>query len=74
MLTEKKIGMMIEEELSWLETFAVAEKSNTYRTDIIEADRRIVRMSALYEVLEKVPSDDAQNVVRNIKDKLENAK
>jgi hypothetical protein len=31
-------------------------------------------MSALYEVLEEVPSDDAQDVVRIIKDKLENAK
>lgn len=65
---------MIEEELSWLDKFAVAEKSNTYRTDIIEADRRIVRMSALYEVLEEVPSDDAQEIVRTIKDKLEKAK
>jgi hypothetical protein len=66
--------MLIGEELSWLETFAATEKSNTYRTDIMEADRRIVRMSALYEVLEEVPSDDAQDVVRIIKNKLENAK
>ncbi len=52
----------------------MTEKTNTYRTDIMEADRRITRMSALYEVLEKVPSDDAQDVVRNIKDKLENGR
>jgi hypothetical protein len=71
MLSEKKIQMMIEDELLWLEKFATASKSNTYRTDILDADRKIARMSALYEVLEETPNDDAIKVVKIIKEKLE---
>lgn len=55
----------------WLEKFAATERTNIYKNSILEADRRITRMSALYEVMEEVPSDDAQNIVRVIKDKLQ---
>ena len=71
MLSEKRIGNMIEDELLWLEKFAATERTNIYKNNILEADRRITRMSALYEVMEVVPSDDAQNIVRVIKDKLQ---
>lgn len=58
----------------WLEKFAATQRTNIYKNNILEADRRIVRMSALYEVIEDVPSDDAQNIVRIIKDKLQEMK
>lgn len=74
MLSEKKIGKLIEDELLWLEKFAATQRTNIYKNNILEADRRIVRMSTLYEVTEDVPSDDAQNIVRIIKDKLQEMK
>ena len=74
MLSEKKIKTMIEDELSWLEAFAQEEITNIYKNKILDADRKIVRMSALYEVLEEVPSETAQDVVKSIKDKLQRVK
>lgn len=71
MLSEKKIRTMIEEELSWLEKFATASKSNIYRTDILDADRKIAKMTAMYEVLEEAPSDDAIKIVTIVKERLE---
>jgi hypothetical protein len=57
-----------------LEKFAGTEKTNIYKNNILEADRRIVRMSALYEVIEEAPSEDAQTIVKIIKDKLQQLK
>jgi hypothetical protein len=71
MLKEEKIRSLIEEELLWLEKFAMEEKTNIYRNDIVEADRRITRLSALYEVLEEVPEDATMSVVKHIKEKLQ---
>ena len=65
---------MIEDELLWLERFAATERTNIYKNNIIEADRRITRMSTMYELMEEVPSDDAQSVVKIIKDKLQELK
>jgi hypothetical protein len=70
MLKEEKIREMIEEELLRLERFASMEKTNIYKDAIVEADRGIVRMSTLYEVLEEVPSDDAIFVIKAWKEKL----
>lgn len=72
MLAEKKIRTMIEDELLWLEKFAAEPTTNIYRITMMEADRKIVRMSALYEVLEEAPDDDAIKIVKIIKEKLEN--
>lgn len=74
MLTEKKIGKMIEDELLWLEKFAATERTNIYKNNILEADRRIVRMSTLYEVVEEAPSQDALNIIGVIKEKLQQVK
>lgn len=70
MLKEEKIRDMIEVELSWLEKFATTEKTNIYKDNLVEADRRIYRMSALYEVLEEAPSEDAKYILQILKDKL----
>ena len=70
MLDEKKIRSMIEEELLWFEKFAAASKANIYKNDIIEADRRIQRVSAFYEVLEEKPSDDIIYIIDVLKEKL----
>lgn len=61
---------MIETELSWLEKFATTEKTNIYKNDLVEVDRRIYRMSALYEVLEEAPSDGAKYILQVLKDKI----
>lgn len=61
---------MIETELSWLEKFAATEKTNIYKNDLVEVDRRIYRMSALYEVLEEAPSDGAKYILQVLKDKI----
>ena len=71
MLKEEKIRNLIEEELLWLERFAGMEKTNIYKNDILEADRRIQRMSAFYEVLEEAPNEDAMKIVKVIKDRLQ---
>jgi hypothetical protein len=71
MLKEEKIREMIEEELTWLERFAGTLKTNIYKNDIVDADRRIHRMSALYEVLEESPDEGAMYIVQVLKDKLE---
>lgn len=65
---------MIEDELLWLEKFAATERSNIYKNNILEADRRITRMSTMYELMEEVPSEDAQTIVKIIKDKLQELK
>ena len=71
MLTEDKIKSMIEEELQWLEKFAGMEKTNVYKNDLVEVDRRITRMSALYEALGEAPDDGAKYIVRVLKEKLQ---
>lgn len=71
MLKEEKIKEMIEEELLWLEKFASTEKTNIHKDNIVEVDRRIYRMSTLYEVLGEVPSKDAIYILNVIKEKLQ---
>jgi hypothetical protein len=71
MLKEDKIRAMLEEDLLWLEKFAAVERTNIYKNDLVEADRKIQRMSAFYEVLGEAPSDDATYILQVIKDKLE---
>ncbi len=61
---------MIETELSFLEKFAATERTNIYKNDLVEVDRRIYRMSALYEVLEEAPSEDAKYILQVLKDKI----
>jgi len=70
MLKEEKIREMIEEDLAWLERFAGALKTNIYKNDIVDADRKIHRMSALYEVLEEAPDEGAMYIIEVLKDKL----
>ncbi len=70
MLKEEKIREMLEEELGWLERFAGMEKTNIYKNDIVDADRRIAKMSALFEVLEEAPDENALYIVKVLKDKL----
>jgi len=74
MLSEKKIKTMIEDELLWLEKFATVRKQDTFRADIVDADRKITKMTALYEVLEEAPSEDAIKIVTIIKERLEQPK
>jgi len=71
MLKEEKIKSMIEEELQWLKTFTAMEKTNIYRDDIVEVDRRIQRVSAFYEVLEEAPNEEAMDIVKVVKEKLQ---
>jgi hypothetical protein len=71
MLKEEKIREMIEEELAWLERFAGTLKTNIYKNDIVDADRRIHIMSTLFEVLEEAPGESAMYIIKVIKDKLE---
>jgi hypothetical protein len=70
MLKEEKIREMIEEELAWLERFAGALKTNIYKNDIVDADRRIYRMSTLYEVLEEAPDENVVYIIKVLTDKL----
>ena len=58
-------------DLSWLEKFASEKTGNIYQDHIVEADRRIHRMSVLYEVLEEAPPDGAVKIVTVLKDKLD---
>jgi hypothetical protein len=60
--------------MSWLEKFASEKKTNIYKDHLLEADRRIHRMSVMYEVLEEAPSDDAVNIVDFLKNKLTEVK
>lgn len=62
---------MLDADLSWLEKFASEKVGNIYQDAIVEADRRIHRMSVLYEVLEEAPPDDAVKIVTILKDKLD---
>lgn len=71
MLEEKKIRSLVEEELEWLERFAATERTNIYKNDIVEADRRIIRISTMCEVLEEVPNEDILGIIKIIKEKLE---
>ena len=71
MLEGNKIRDKVEEELQWLERFAAMEKTNIYKNDIVEVDRRIHRMSVLYEVLDEAPSVGAMDIVKVLKDKLQ---
>jgi len=71
MLKEEKIRNLIEEELLGLEYFADMEKTNIYKNDIVEFDRRVQRMSAFYEVLEEVPSEDVLLIITAAKEKLQ---
>ena len=71
MLKEEKIREMIEEELVWLERFAGTLKTNIYKNDIVDADRKIYAMSALFEVLEEEPDENVKYIINVIKDKLE---
>ncbi len=70
MLKEEKIREMIEEELVWLESFAGTLKTNIYKNDIVDVDRKIYRMSALYEVLEEEPDENVVYIIKVITDKL----
>ncbi len=71
MLKEEKIREMLEEDLAWLERFAGMEKTNIYKDAIVDADRRIHRMSALLEILEEAPDEGAMYIVKVLKDKLD---
>lgn len=71
MLKEEKIRTLIEEELVWLEGFIAKEKTNIYKNDIVEVDRRVQRLSTFYEVLEEAPDDNAIEVIKTIKEKLQ---
>lgn len=71
MLKEEKIREMIAEELVRLKQFAEMERTNIYKDAVVEADWSIRRMSTLYEVLEEAPSDEAIDVVKLAKEKLE---
>ena len=70
MLKEEKIREMIEEELLWLERFAGTEKTNIYKNDLVDVDRKIYRMSTLFEVLEEAPDENTMYILKVIKDKL----
>ena len=70
MLKEEKIREMIEEELVWLERFAGTLKTNIYKNDIVDVDRKIYAMSALFEVLEEEPDENVKYIINVIKDKL----
>jgi hypothetical protein len=70
MLKEEKIREMIEEELTWLERFAGTLKTNIYKNDIVDVDRKIYAMSALFEVLEEEPDENVKYIINVIKDKL----
>ena len=71
MLNEDKIRSLIEEDLQWLERFAALDKTNIYKNDIVDADRRVERMSAFFEVLEEAPDDGALYIIKVLKEKLE---
>lgn len=71
MLKEEKIRSLIEEELLWLENFVGMERTNIYKNHIVEADRRIHRISALFEVLEEAPDENAIALITAIKEKLQ---
>jgi hypothetical protein len=70
MLKEEKIREMIEEDLAWLERFAGTLKTNIYKNDIVDVDRKIYAMSALFEVLEEEPDENVKYIINVIKDKL----
>jgi hypothetical protein len=71
MLKEEKIRSMIEEEIQWLEKFAGMEKTNIYKNDLVEVDRRIARVSAFYEALDEAPDDGAKYIVQVLTEKLQ---
>jgi hypothetical protein len=71
MIKEEKIRSWIEEELLWLKEFAEEENTNLYKNDLLEADRKLVRITTLYEVLDEVPSEDAIAIVKFIKEKIQ---